>query len=428
VFEAFSRSVQELAGPTDRILIAVSGGKDSMVMLSMFHKLHFQIAVAHCNFQVRGKESDEEEDFVREYCTKNSIHFHSVRFDTALFASENKLSIQQAARDLRYTWFLLLATEFNYDKIATAHHFNDSIETFFINLLRKSGPAGLAGIPRSAGKIIRPLLNFTQQQIDEHAKKFSIDWKEDSSNLTDEYLRNRLRHHLIPALYDDTFESDMSEIMELFRFIHQYQISRAEKWIAKHKATESKIPLAELKSEEEPEELLSLLLYYYQIGHAEAAKILRAATGKKFDTQTHELLVDRNYLLIRPKEEQDHSVQHIRELPFFFKIKNIGYKLSSSDGNLADSASVIHQVDKDKLHFPLTIRPWQHGDRFYPLGMQQVRKVSDFLVDQKLSLFEKDNIYVLLSDNDIVCILGHRIDHRFRIRPETTSSLIITHE
>lgn len=422
-----SADIRNFFHAEDRVLIAVSGGRDSMVLLHLLQNTGLKIAVAHCNFQLRGEESDADELFVKAYCEKYHIGFFSKRFDTIGHAKAINRSIQEAARELRYEWFGKIAEEDRFDLIATAHHLNDSIETFFINLIRRSGPAGLAGIPFKRGKLIRPLLHYSTTEVQHYAVTHAIEWREDRSNAADHYLRNRLRHHLIPQLQDEEFEKDMRTVIECFSGISEYLNDLADSWSNKHNANGEMIPLSPLRSDPNAANLLSLLLYRRGIVNAECEKILRATTGKIFNTSDHQLLVDRDQLIIRRKENPDKPMFEIDRLPAELMIGKDHYHFEIMETGESMSENALC-IDAGKLRLPLTVRSWQSGDRFVPLGMKGMKKVSDFLTDLKLNRFEKDNVSLLLSDNDIVCILGHRIDDRFRVTKETVKKLLITHQ
>ena len=430
MLSSFLHALNKLAAPSDQLLVAVSGGIDSMLLLSLLEKSNFSFSIAHCNFGLRKEASDEDERFIKQYAEQKKIPFYSTKFDTKQFANDHRLGIQEAARHLRYEWFEQLATIHWFSKIVTAHHFNDSIETFFINLLRKSGPAGLAGIPQETGKIIRPLLNITRKQIELYAAENEIPYREDASNATDVYLRNRLRHHLIPFLYDETFEDDMHEIMDSFKFIDEYQTTEVSNWMLQHSSQigdSIHLQLAALKTEEDPAEFLSMVLYQLNIYPAETQKILQAkSAGKQFETRNHIILHDREELIIQAKTENVFKDKNIYHLPYTLENESNSYRFSKEKGNEIRYQSDVMYVDDELLRLPLTIRKWQDGDRFCPLGMEQMKKVSDFLIDRKVNVFDKEKTLLLLSGTDIVCILGHRIDHRFRVTPETTHMLVIT--
>lgn len=426
VLERFLENLKRLAQPDQKLVLAISGGKDSMALFHLLIAGKIPFIAGHCNFGLRGEESDADESFVKISAEQNGIPFFSIRFNTKEFADEKGLSIQEAARELRYDWLKRLAKEQHCDLIATAHHLDDSIETFFINLMRNSGPAGLSGIPEQNGTIIRPLLSFTSDEIKDYITKNHLVFREDRSNLTDDYLRNRIRHHLLPPLKDGSFYDDMKSILADFKVISDYFEEKAEDWLKRHCPDRILLPLKQIKSDDRPEELLSLLLHHLGIHGTEVRKILRAETGKMFDAAHCRLLIDREKLMILPKVDQEIAVQEVSELPYRLQMDDIAFEINLSQDVTVPENYKVMKVDAAKLHFPLQIRPWREGDRFMPLGMDGMKKISDFLTDEKVNRFVKDKVCVLLSDTDIVCILGHRIDHRFRITADTQNTLTIT--
>jgi tRNA(Ile)-lysidine synthase len=415
----------------EKILLTVSGGMDSMVMANLFSQTGYSFAIAHCNFTMRGAESDREEETVRNFSNKLGVEFYVKRFDTVAYANEHKLSIQEAARNLRYEWFGELCSENGYEKIATAHHHNDSIETFFINLMRGSGPAGLRGIPVVNRNIIRPLLFTTREEISDYAKENQIPYRTDSSNETDDYLRNRIRHHLIPVLTSLTpdFEERFFDTFENISFLYNYSMEQVEKWKSENLITRDgmiHIPIDAITKQENPVQFLEFLLYSFGITGMECSKILQTRiAGKIFTGKNFELLRDRENLILNRAEKSFIEI-NVGKIPFgvIAGKKSISLWFDKSQKSLSRN-DTFQQVDATKLTFPLKLRTWQQGDYFYPLGMTGRKKVSDFFIDKKLSLFEKENTILLLSGKDIVCILGHRIDDRFKVTGQTEKILNI---
>lgn len=412
----------------ETILLTISGGLDSVVMCDLFHQAGLQFAIAHCNFQLRGKESDEDEDFVEALAEKYDVAFHSVSFDTAVYTKNKKLSIQEAARELRYSWFEEIRKQYNYSAIAVAHHRDDSVETFFINLLRGTGIRGLHGILPQQGNIIRPLLFTGRKELEAYSKKRKLKFREDSSNESDKYLRNRIRHHLIPmleelrpgaaqqidltmehlrsveAIYLDTIEQKRRSVMEKETGLINFSIKKLKKLVPVH------VYLFEF---------LSPFGFNMETVH-EIESALDSISGKQFVTKTHRLIKDRDFLLLeeiknkksknsllKVKAGQKKLVIAGKEIHMRTILKDKKFKLLLSKN--------IAQLDHAKLKFPLVCRTWQKGDAFQPIGMKGKKKLSDFLTDQKLSVIEKENTFVLLSGNDIVWVVGHRIDERYRV-------------
>ncbi len=428
----------KLADTGDKILLAVSGGMDSSLMTDLFANTTYTFGIAHCNFSLRGAESDEEEIFVKNLADKLRKKFHSKRFDTKKFAEENKLSIQEAARELRYNWLNSLCDEFHYSKIATAHHLDDSIETFFINILRGTGPAGLRGIPVSNGKVIRPLLFVKKAEIEAYVKTESLPYRNDSSNDSDEYLRNRIRHNLLPVIKENAagFENNMQKLMQEMTFIHAFVMKKMADWKKLNVKEENSgnlfIPIRAVNKESDPASFLSTFLYTLGIKGVDCHKILQSESpGKIFYSSEYEILRDRLNLIVRNKEEKklnENKEFTIQKLPskVTFGEMQISIHLEEPEKKHTQIAeSEIQYVDGDELSFPMTLRPWQTGDYFFPLGMKGKKKISDFYTDIKLNRFEKDKTLILLSGKNIVCILGHRIDERYKIKATTKNILTI---
>jgi tRNA(Ile)-lysidine synthase len=418
----------------DKILLAFSSGIDSVVLARLFNDCKFSFAIAHCNFKLREEESDKDEIFAKKIASLYKVPFYSIQFDTKKYSQKNKISIQEAARDLRYEWFEKTRAENEFDKIATAHHLSDSIETFFINVLRGTGLKGLKGIPVVNNHLIRPLLFASRSEIAQFAKEKKLKWREDRSNEQDDYLRNRIRHHLIPSLVkeQDDFEDNMAKSMAMFQFADQIQQMFIEDWKKKHVRSDKSgfaiIPLKEIDRSNMAEALLSAVLYSYGITNLDIQKILAAGTGKVFKSKEVDLLVDRDLLILRKSKVEKAEIIMLSSLPDRLEIGGQRYVFTMLNANKLDGIprdEKIQVVNADQLQFPLVIRKWQAGDSFYPLGMKKRKKVSDFLVDKKVNLFEKERVNVLLSGNDIVCIFGHRIDDRFKLTDETHSVLHI---
>ncbi|WP_298119525.1 tRNA lysidine(34) synthetase TilS [Flavobacterium sp.] len=418
-----------------RLLLATSGGIDSMVLVHLLHQLNYNFAVAHCNFQLRGEESDADENFVINQVSILSHRAQSrcfaIKFDTKKFASDYNLSIQLAARKLRYDWFYELLEKENFDYILTAHHLDDSLETFLINLSRGTGLDGLIGIPNQNDKIIRPLLVFSRDEIETFANENNISWREDSSNASDIYLRNKLRHNVVPILKElnpnllTSFEKTIQNLKQ-----SQSMVDDASKLVYKIVVEESENELKfNLK------ELLKLpnydaYLYQWLKDYGFSAwddiyDLVHSQSGKQVFCENFLLLKDRSYLILSPKNETnrnqifkiDKNSSQVN-IPLKFAFCNVG------DISISDSNSIF--VDEDQLKFPLELRKWQEGDIFHPFGMQGTKKVSKYFKDEKLSLIDKLNKWLLCSDNQIVWIVGMRQDERFKVTTNTTKILKIT--
>lgn len=410
-----------------KLLLAISGGIDSMVLLYLFHRLNLDISVAHCNFCLRNEESDTDEDFVRTTCEQLNIPFHIQRFDTKQFASDYKLSIQLAARKLRYDWFSELLSSQKLDHVLTAHHLDDEIETFLINLTRGTGLEGLTGIPAENGSIIRPLLQFSREQIEYFAKENNIQWREDSSNTSDKYLRNKLRHDMVPILKElnpsfmnsfqntlDNLKQSQSLVDDASRIVYKRVVIEEE--------NQKKIDISELM------QLKNYEAYLYQwlkpLGFTawdDIYGLVHAQSGKQVFSEDYLLLKDRTYLIVTTRNSVNQTTYKIEKsdvqvnIPLKLTLCNIGY-ISNLNSNCIF-------VDEDKIKFPLTIRKWQEGDVFYPSGMQGKKKVSKYFKDQKFSLIDKQNQWLLCSNDEIVWIINHRADQRFLANNNTKNIL-----
>ena len=423
----------ELCDKSDAILLAVSGGVDSMAMLYLFREAGFRIGVAHCNFQLRGKESDADEDFVRLVCKELDVPFFFRQFETEAYAWENTLSIQMAARELRYAWFEELLIKNNYGRLATGHHFDDSIETILLNLTRGSATDGLAGIPLKNGNVIRPLLFATRKQIEKYASMKGLVWREDLSNLTDDYQRNFIRHQVVPKLkelnpsLEVTWQSGIEKIYgDLALLHHAYGewkkqfITEAVDRISIHKDAFASFPRGG--------SLLWRYIKTFGFNFEQAKEIissLHGQPGKRFLSSSHLLVVDRELLIITTlqhdwKEVAIEKGQSEAVLgPWQLRMETIQQLPDLINENEA-------YLEESMLSFPLTWRKWKAGDSFFPLGMDHKKKLSDFFIDKKVSMADKDVVTILESDGKIVWVAGHRIDDKFKVKSKTTSVLKFT--
>ena len=407
-------------------MLAVSGGVDSMVMLDLFYTAGFNIGVAHCNFQLREDESDQDENFVQAVSNHLKIPFYAIRFDTNNYAAENGLSVQVAARKLRYKWFEELAQKYDYNLLATAHHLNDNLETTLLNLVRGTGIKGLKGIPQKVNRIIRPLLIFKSEELISHARERKLTWREDRSNSSDAYHRNFIRLNIIPQLkklnpaLEERFLKTNERILgavEIFeRGLHQLK-----KEFVIHSDGQVKIEKTILKVTDFPQVLMWELIKEYGFNYQQCVEAVAASAGtpgKQFVTIKYRLIIDRHCWIISPwtdqiehiKIEQEDSMASLMNLNL-----NIGYQSSSE--LLRDPW--VAQLDASGIKFPITWRKWRDGDYFVPLGMDHRKKVSDFLVDNKVSRADKDNVTVMESDGNVIWIPGHRIDNRYKVTDRT---------
>ena len=412
-----------------KLFLAVSGGLDSMVLLHLLKQLPYEIAVLHCNFQLRGLESFGDQTFVENYCDQNNIAVFTTQFDTEAFAKDYKLSTQVAARELRYSWFYELLEEKNFDYILTAHHADDNLETFIINLSRGTGLDGLSGIPEQNDKIIRPLLPFSREEILKYAEENKIQWREDSSNASNKYLRNKIRHDLVPVLKElnpnflNAFQKTQSYLQESQIMVEDASIMIYQQ-VAKEAGEDIHFDLKKLKK------LPNYKSYLYQWLHEfgflawnDIYDLVNGQSGKQVFSAEFRLLKNRDILILSPisemsEKEQFEIKKKKKEVNFPLKLKlcNVGHITIDSNRTIF--------VDADKIQFPLVLRKWNEGDVFHPFGMHgKSKKVSKLFKDEKLSLIEKEQTWILCSDDKIVWVIGIRQDERFRIK--NTSNKIL---
>jgi len=420
-----------------KILLAVSGGIDSMVMLDLFSKLDYTISIAHCNFKLRGKESDEDCEFVRNLENRYQLNIYTKEFDTEDFARENKISIQMAARQLRYDWFSELKNEIGYDYVATAHNLDDKVETFFINLSRGTGIKGLTGIKALSNNLIRPLLWAGRNEILDYATMNELSWREDSSNRSTKYLRNKLRHDIIPLFKDlnpgflGTMSDNMSKLQEVAN-IYGREIDLNKKNLLSQKDNSYYISVEKLCAEEHYKVILYEILQEFGFTTSLVEDILTTLktkeSGKLFYSPEYRLVKDRDQLIIERILDQNIQRFYIdeeqSELSLPVKLSLESYP--ASEFQIIPEPTVA-QLDYDKIDFPIILRKWEKGDYFKPLGMDGMKKLSDFFINNKLSIPEKEKIWILASGNQIVWIIGHRIDDRYKVTSETEMVLRINY-
>ena len=414
-----------------KLLLAVSGGLDSMVLVHLFQQLNYEIVVLHCNFQLRGLESFEDQQFIQEYSNKNAIPFVFTQFDTEAFAADCKVSIQVAARELRYSWFYEQLAIQKGDFILTAHHADDNLETFLINLSRGTGLEGLTGIPAQNEKVIRPLLSFSRQQMEEYASVNKLKWREDSSNASDKYLRNKIRHHLVPLLKElnpnfiSSFEKTQSFLSEAQELVDDAAIMVYQQ-VAREEGEDIYFDLARLL------QLPNYSSYLYQwlkefgfTAWDDIYELVNSQSGKQVVAPYFRLIKDRDCLILSPLASQENQQEfEIESLESKVKFPlNLVFSTVSKIG-VASNSTIF--VDQDKLVFPLTLRHWNEGDVFQPFGMEgKSKKVSKLFKDEKLSLIDKEKVWLLCSNNQVVWVVGIRQDERFKIDPNSKNLLKI---
>lgn len=414
----------------DRLLIAVSGGVDSVVLCELCHQTGHPFEIAHCNFQLRGEESLRDEKFVQALGAKYQVKVWLKHFDTAQYATDNKLSIQEAARELRYAWFNVLLKENNFSFLLTAHHLDDSIETSLMNFFKGTGIAGLRGILPKQGKIIRPLLFAGKQEFQAFAISQSLQWVEDSSNESDKYTRNYFRHQVIPfiqKIYPGA-EKNLAQNLARFRdteLLYQQAIERHKKKLLTVKGNEVYIPVLKLQQVVPFNTVLYEIMHEFGFSAAqtnEVAALLESDSGRYVQSLTHRIIRNRAWLIIVPVKTAEASIIPI-EKTGRYDFPGGSLELSPATDRKPETDLNIACLDAAAIQFPLILRPWKTGDYFYPLGMTKKKKLARFFIDQKLSIPEKENTWVLEMDKKIVWVIGRRIDDRFKIK-ETTKQIL----
>lgn len=412
-----------------KLLLAISGGIDSVVLAYLLQQLDYDISLAHCNFKLRGIESDGDEEFIRDFASKNELELFVTSFDTESFAKDNKFSIQVAARQLRYIWFHQLLEENSLDYIVTAHHLDDNLETFLINFTRGTGLEGLTGIPVQNDKIVRPLLQFSREEILKFASENKIEWREDSSNSSDKYLRNKLRHDVVPIL-KSLNPSFLNSFQDTLKHLEQSK-SLAEdasvlvyKQVVTEKNVQKFFRLFDLKRLPNFEAYLFQWLQPFGFtAWKDISNLTEAQSGKFILSEKFRLLKDRDFLILEEIPKEDSTVYEIEadaeiSIPIKLKTETV------SEAEKRTNPTEIY-VDKETLKFPLHIRKWREGDYFCPAGIDGKKKVSKYFKDEKMSLSDKENTWLLLSENEIVWVIGKRQDRRFYTENTTTSVLKI---
>ncbi|MFI8378244.1 tRNA lysidine(34) synthetase TilS [Leeuwenhoekiella sp. NPDC079379] len=413
------------------VLLAVSGGIDSVVLAHLLKRADLDFEIAHCNFSLRGSESDTDAVFVSDLAQKLEVKIHVQKFNTKAFATAHKVSTQMAARELRYAWFSELCNQFNLTYTLTAHHAQDDLETFLINIKRASGIEGLIGMTEAGEHILRPLLPFSREEILAYAKENNILWREDSSNETDNYLRNHFRHHAIPALSQAApdfliqFKKTQKHLQEAAYLLEDYTAFLFSKIV-----TESfkgyNLSLQELRKVPNTKAVLYQLLKDFGFtAWDDIYDLLEAQPGKQVLSENYRLIKDRDVLMLSEHKADLKDTYSIKALDS--EIKLPGLKLLkesiSSLGSIKKNEAVF---DNANLKYPLYMRKWEEGDFFYPYGMRGKKKLSKYFKDLKYSILDKEAAWVLCSGSDIIWIVGERTDNRYKINSQATKLVKIT--
>jgi tRNA(Ile)-lysidine synthase len=435
MLEQFLNHILEhrLCGPTDRILLAVSGGIDSVVMLRLFHEAGQPVAVAHCNFQLRGEASDGDQQFVETLCHELGIPCFVQRMDTAAYAETERLSIQLAARALRYAWFEEIRVREGFDRIATAHHLNDALETVLLNWTRSANPDGLAGIPVQQGVIVRPLLFATRAAVEAYAASKDFAWREDASNQTDDYARNFIRHQVVPRLKElnPSLEQTVSRGLAGMEGVLSLAAAGLENWKTMYTtATGNRVAIRkDFAAAPHAVAILARYLRPFGFHYSQCEDMVYALAGqpgKQFLAEAHTVMIDREALILTPRRvtwdavtlatEQQHVV--LGDWTLAVERSEAGQPLAGGAWHAT--------VDADRITFPITWRRWRAGDVFYPLGMNHSKKISDFLIDSKVARADKAAVTVLEAGERIFWVAGHRLDDRFKVTAATKQVLTFT--
>jgi len=423
--------LNNIVNQSDKLLLAVSGGKDSMLQAWLFIKLGYVVEIAHCNFNLRGEESDGDEELVRSFAMEYSVRFHVKHFDTVGFAEENKISIQMAARDLRYAWFEELRKSRNLDFIAIAQHKNDHVETVLFNLSRGTGLKGLMGIQESRDKLIRPLLFLESKDIARIVQDNNISYRDDSSNFSNKYARNKIRLDIIPEFeklnpdFIEIMDANIARIQESVEVLDDFVgdlrkqifiVSGLDTWeIEKERLGTMKIGL------------LYLLFEPFQFSKPVLEDMLLSLgneSGRVFESENYILLSDRSVLVLKKKkcDIQRHVVDILEDTSFQWGSNSFEISLSEDCSIEVEKNSA--KVDLHKLVLPLTVRSWEEGDVFRPLGMKGKKKLSDLFIQRKVNILDKKEIPVFVNGNgEIIWVVGQQLDDRYKITENTKKVL-----
>ena len=407
----------------DKLILGISGGADSVCLMHVFLELGYSFELAHCNFNLREEESDADEYFVKDLAKEYQLKIHVKQFDTLAYAAENKISTQMAARDLRYAWFEKLRIKSSAKYLAIAHHANDDVETFFINLVRGSGLKGFLGIKEKNNAIVRPLLSVSRLEIEQYLKDRGLVFREDSSNASVKYLRNKIRHELIPLLaqMNPSIQQTVKDEMRILEGVAQIYASKVEevrKDLTQEKNGIVQLEISALLALNPLHSYLYELLSAYGFYAVEAiSKALQGQSGKQFFSSTHQLVVDRENIFISLLNKENEVFEIAEKTISLVHPLEINFKVTTDKTIIYDND--IAQLDVEKLKFPLTLRKWKEGDKFIPLGMKKFKKLSDFFIDSKFSIIDKQEQWLLCSGVDIVWVLGCRIDERYKLESNT---------
>jgi tRNA(Ile)-lysidine synthase len=425
-----------LAAGNAHFLAAVSGGLDSVVLCELCRQAGMNFSIAHCNFQLRGAESERDERFVRMVGERYGVDVFVKRFDTQACAAEKKISVQEAARHLRYEWFAELLKENGFRSVLLAHHADDAIETLLMNFFRGTGLQGMTSIPESNDetRVLRPLLNFRRKEILSFATENNLEWVEDSSNSSSKYTRNFFRNELIPAIKKVYPEADENLLNNIARFkeintFYQASIEKAKEAVCEHAGAELRIPIRKLKNYFSPALLYEIIRPYGFSGKQveEVIKLMNSASGKFIENKEFQIIKHGNWLVVASKLDQPEIIAIEKgQAEAFTRDHKLELKNFSKEEFSLSKSEAVAQLDARSIEFPLLLRKWKPGDYFYPLGMKKKKKLSRFFIDLKLPKNHKEDSWVIESNKKIIWVVGRRIDERFKIIPSTKDILVIS--
>ncbi|WP_419241136.1 tRNA lysidine(34) synthetase TilS [Cardinium endosymbiont of Nabis limbatus] len=427
-FLAFLQREQLIKNPDQTMLLAVSGGVDSVVLTHLFKQASLPFAIAHCNFNLRGAEADEETEWVKALAASYQVPCYTTRFETTTFAHHQKVSIQMAARTLRYNFFHKLLQEHGWHQVATAHHWDDSVETILFNFIKGTGIKGFYGMQPIHGQVIRPLLFTSKKEIIAYAQQEKLHWQEDSSNRCNHYKRNFIRNKIIPLLHqiNPNFEATTQETITKLKEVgslFEDHLAQIKKEISTFKDRTHYLAIDQIIDQPWAATVAFELLRPYGFTFIQIKKLISGtrASGKRIDATDYTLYVDRKMWLISKKKTsllQEKTIAAATE-SLAYGGHSLHFHLYSKADYILKKTAMVGAFDYDLLQFPLTIRPWKAGDIFYPLGMQGRKKISDLLIDLKIPMAIKNKTLVVTSKYQILWVVGHRIDERFKISQAT---------
>ncbi len=421
--------------PNQKIIAGVSGGADSVFLIHILHKLGYDCIVAHCNFHLRGEESDRDAFFVKSLAEKLNFPFLSIDFQTEKYAAGQKISIEMAARELRYTWFGALKKQENAGCIAVAHHSDDVVETFLINMTRGTGIHGLTGIKPQNGDVVRPLLSLSRQEIEAYLRENGIPFVEDSTNKESVYVRNKFRNQVIPLLQTvnpsakEAILQTVENLQKAENFVEN-RIATIKSDLFTGKENAQYISIEKLKKEDSPRFVLYELLHPYGFPAPVVEDIydgLDGIPGKQYFSEKYRILKDRAFLILSEKKQKNQAAYTLQNTDTNIEIPQkitITYKENNPDFKIVKDKRFCY-LDMDKLTFPMEIRGWERGDTFVPFGMKSKKKISDFFIDRQFSLLQKEQARLLISDGEVAWIIGERSDDRFKVDAKTKKIMIL---